>query len=85
MNLAIKMPVSDDPLGRWMEKHGACVEISCSFAKFSVTVSWRRVHSYSDAKGSHVETWSVERSHENLQEAMGAALAEASAQTEGKR
>lgn len=73
-SFTINLPQSDSRLGRWMEANGACIETSCSLGTFDVTVSMKKLHSYSDAEGERAEHRSVSRHHKDAGEAMRLAL-----------
>ena len=74
VNLRITLPVAGDVIGRWMEDHGASVSFQVMLGKYRATIGWRKVHSYSDASGAHVETWEVSRDGATATEAVTAAL-----------
>jgi len=62
----IQLPESKDPLGKWMERNNVHLDVSCMLGRFHVTLSWKKLHSYSDDKGEHSETWSLTRMGEEL-------------------
>jgi hypothetical protein len=74
VNLRVTLPAAGDALGRWMEDHGASVTFQVMIGKYRATVGWRKLHSYSDDTGEHVEEWSVSRSGDTAAEAVTAAL-----------
>lgn len=73
----IQLPVASDAFGRWLEANGAHIEISCSLGTYTVTVSWNRLHSYSDDTGTHRESWELSRHGKNLSATFGEAMAAA--------
>lgn len=77
-HFTVNLPVAPDAFSRWMEDNGVKVEFCVMLGRHHVTVSWRRVLSYSDAEGMHSEEWSLSRDHVNrsvaLEEALGAAI-----------
>ena len=81
----INLPVSSDPLGRWMEEHGAELSVHCMLGQWHVSVAWNKLHSYSDDRGTHRESWGVERHSADFAVAMRAALEEAMRQTGGAK
>ena len=81
--LEIKLPEAPDEIGRWLERNGGRIEIGCSFGKYDVSISWRKVHSYSDDEGVHRESWELSRHGSDLRETLGAALQAAFAKTKG--
>ncbi len=78
----MQMPVSEDALGRWLEDNNSELSIQCTLGIYAVTVSWGKLHAYSDERGAHRETWRVSRHDKNLPKAMHEALTEAMRQTE---
>lgn len=77
----ITLPTSSDPFGKWLEENGGRVSIGCSLGNFDVEVTWCKVHSYSDDRGVHRETWTLSRSHKVLPEAFRLAMEAAQKQT----
>lgn len=55
--LALTLPVANDQLGRWFEAHGASLHVACMLGTYHVTVTKRRLLSYSDDDGKHAEEW----------------------------
>jgi hypothetical protein len=80
---SIVLPESADDLGRWLDQNGGEISISCALGSYIVTISWAKLHSYSDARGMHKETWSVSRHNVDLQMALTAALETAMLQSQG--
>ena len=75
----IQMPVAADELGRWLEAHGGSIEMSCALGTWHVTISQKKVLSYSDAGGQRYEAWEVSRYSRNMMEALEEALRAAGA------
>lgn len=80
MNFTFTLPTSDDPFGQWLEDNSVCVSIRCALGRFEITVSWSIVHSYSDDRGEHRESWTVTKTHEDFQTAMRFAIEAAQAE-----
>lgn len=74
MELKITLPVADDNFGQWMEDNGTNISIDCMFGDYGVTISWCRVHRYSDDRGEHRESWRVSRRDRNLAKAFALAI-----------
>jgi hypothetical protein len=74
MQFTITLPTSQDPFGHWLEANGARVSIGCCLGRFDIEITWCKVHSYSDDRGEHRETWSVSRSHADFQTAFSRAV-----------
>lgn len=66
----ITLPLSEMPIGKWLETHGGEISISCMMAIFHVRVNWKKLHTYSDDKGCHSENWSVSRHDQDLAKAL---------------
>ena len=77
--------VADDDLGRWMETHGVDVAFTCMLGRYDATVTWRKIHSYSDAEGTHHEQWSLTRSDRDLGKAVAKAMREAYDRTQAPK
>jgi hypothetical protein len=71
---ALRVPVSPDAIGPWLEKHGAAVSVAYCAGLFRVTVSCRQAIVCNEA-GSCVEHWAREFVAYN--KSLSAALAEA--------
>ncbi len=74
MKFTITMPTAADPLGKWMEAHGAVITLACVFGKYTAEVAWKKVHSYNDTDGQHSETWSLDRTDPDPTEAIAKAV-----------
>ena len=59
---------------RWFEQNGAELRLQFLASAWEATVSWSRLHSYSDSGGIHKETWSVSRTHAGLVTAVNGAV-----------
>jgi len=68
------LPQSSDAMGRWLEDNGAKISIRCMLGIYHVTVSWNKLHSYSDDSGEHRESWCVARHGKDLPQTLDAAL-----------
>lgn len=77
--LSVSLPVSDDVFGRWLDKNGGVVHTSCALGQYTVTVEWRRVHSYSDEHGRCSEEWAISRHGVDFVETFRAAVTAAMA------
>ena len=56
-----KIPEAGDPFSRWCDKHNVTLSMFCALGHWHVTATRRVVHSYSDARGTHSEEWTVTR------------------------
>ncbi len=70
----INMPTADDSFGRWLEANNVRISFCVMFGQYDITVSWRKVHRYSDDRGEHVEEWSVSRRNPDFKKAMAQAI-----------
>lgn len=77
----IVLPEASDDLGRWLDRNGGNISIDCALGTYNVTVSWRKVHSYSDDAGMHRESWEISRHGKDLRETIAAALEAAMARS----
>lgn len=69
LTYAVTMPISDVPIGKWLDRTGAEISISSMFGLFHVTVSWKKVRSYID-DDSHSEHWTLTRSDKDFAKAL---------------
>lgn len=77
----LTLPQAGDDLGRWLDDNGGNISINCMLGIYHVNVSWRRLRSFSDDRGTHKETWEVTRHHREPPVALEEALREAMEQT----
>jgi len=79
IELTISLPASDDDFGRWMERHGAALTLSCDLGTYTASIGMKLLISYSDATGEHSEHWEVSRHSKSAAEANGLAFRAATA------
>jgi hypothetical protein len=77
------LPISEHPLGAWLDAHGGELSVTCQLGQWCVRVSWCELVSYSDEHGAHRKTWEVVRYAPDFGEALKAVLDEVAAQTGG--
>lgn len=63
-----------DAFGRWMEEHGASIELTVMFGTYHATVSWKKLVSFSDSEGEHSIHRHLSRSGQTAQEAIASAM-----------
>jgi hypothetical protein len=72
VSFKITLPESDEPIGRWLERHSVTIQISCQIGRYFVTMDWKKLLSFSDADGEHSENFSVTRTGSSLVETIQA-------------
>ncbi len=79
VHYTIKLPVAADELGRWLEANGASIEIACMLGQYHVTISKKKLLSYTEKTGEHYEAWTISRYDSDMMLALEAALRAAGA------
>lgn len=56
--MTITLPVSDEPLGKWLESRNARVTINCSLGKYCVSIKCHNAEGYRDEGNVSFAWWS---------------------------